>query len=388
VAENDDQDSKTEAASDRRLQKAYEDGQVPVGRDLINLCSLGGGALALVTLGPTIRDRLLELFVASLDGVPTASLGILAQKAAVIGALVLAVCGSAALAAIVATVAQTRGGVWAELAVPDFTRVFSGGRLSRLIKIDFLVDMGMAVLKMLGIGYVAWLSLRDSFMTLKMLPFKPIGVQVSAIFGPLGGAAVKVLTALIIVAGIDFAIQRQRFNKKMKMSKDELKREYKEDEGDPTMKGRRKRKARELAKNRAKREVPRADALLVNPTHIAIAIRYRKSQGKAPRVMAKGKGQIADMMRELAREHNIPIYKDIPLARLLYKKVKVGREVPMETYKAVAAILAFVYRVTGRQPGTPRLNDTPDLEDASSRRRPPRRAPAKPAQPAQSESTI
>ena len=386
MAEDDEQDSKTEDASDRRLQKAYEDGQVPVGRDLVMLASLSGAAIALVTLATQIRDRILELFVASATGLATASMGIIVQKGAAIGVLAIAICAAAALGAVIATVVQTRGGMWAELAVPDFTRVFGGGRLSRLIKIDFLIDMGMAILKMSGIGYIAWISLRDSFMTLKVLALKPLPIQLAAIFGPLGGAAVKVLTALIIVAGIDFAVQRQRFLKKMRMTKEELKREYKEDEGDPKMKGRRKRKARELARNRARREVSRADALLVNPTHIAIAIRYRKSQGRAPRVTAKGKGVLADMMRELAREHNIPIYKDIPLAQLLYKKVKVGREVPMDTYKAVAAILAFVYRVTGRQPGAPRFNDTPDIEDASARR--PRRAAPKPAAPPQSESTI
>lgn len=114
---------------------------------------------------------------------------------------------------------------------------------------------------------------------------------------------------------------------------------------------RRRRRHRELLKGRATVEVPKADALVVNPTHIAIAIRYRKDEGRAPRVTAKGKGQLAEHMRDLARSNGIPIIEDIPLARLLYKRVKVGREVPAETYKAVAAILAFVYRVTGRNAG-------------------------------------
>ncbi len=94
--------------------------------------------------------------------------------------------------------------------------------------------------------------------------------------------------------------------------------------------------------------MPRADALVVNPTHIAIAIRYRRDEGRAPRVTAKGKGALAELMRDLARENAVPIVQDIPLARLLYRKVKVGREIPAQTYKAVAAVLAFVYRVTGR----------------------------------------
>ncbi len=132
------------------------------------------------------------------------------------------------------------------------------------------------------------------------------------------------------------------------MTRDEQRREAKQDEGDPALKGKRKQRHRELAKQRARIEVPRADALLVNPTHIAIALRYRKDEGHAPRVTAKGKGQLAEHMRELAREHGIPIVQDVPLARLLYKRVKVGREVPADTYRAVAAILAFVYRLTGK----------------------------------------
>jgi flagellar biosynthesis protein FlhB len=97
--------------------------------------------------------------------------------------------------------------------------------------------------------------------------------------------------------------------------------------------------------------IGKADALLVNPTHIAIALRYRKAEGRAPRVTAKGKGQLAELMRELARENGIPIVEDVPLARLLYRKVKVGREIPAQTYKAVATLLAFVYRVTRRESG-------------------------------------
>jgi flagellar biosynthesis protein FlhB len=132
------------------------------------------------------------------------------------------------------------------------------------------------------------------------------------------------------------------------MTKDEVKREMKDDDGDPMMKGARKRRHRELVKKNAMVETRKADALIVNPTHIAIAVRYRKDEGGAPRVVAKGKGQLAESMREVARSNGIPIMQDIPLARLLYKKVKVGGQVPADSYKAVAAILAVVYRMTGR----------------------------------------
>ena len=154
---------------------------------------------------------------------------------------------------------------------------------------------------------------------------------------------------LALLAGGELGLQHYRFIKKNRMTKEEAKRENKQDEGDPMMRGRRKRKHRELSRSRVRAEVPRADAVVVNPTHVAIAIRYRRDEGAAPRVIAKGKGKLAEIMREVARENGIPIVQDIALARLLYKKVKVGRTVPAETYKAVAAVLAVVYKLVGRR---------------------------------------
>jgi len=118
--------------------------------------------------------------------------------------------------------------------------------------------------------------------------------------------------------------------------------------------GKRRKRHREISRGLAKIEVPRADALVVNPTHVAVAIRYRRDEGRAPRVTAKGKGELAEYMRDLARMNAVPIVQDIPLARLLHRKVKVGREIPATTYKAVAAILAYVYRLTGRAAGEAR----------------------------------
>jgi flagellar biosynthesis protein FlhB len=153
---------------------------------------------------------------------------------------------------------------------------------------------------------------------------------------------------LIVFAGADFALTRWRYRKRHMMTKDELRREMKDDEGDPLLRGQRKRRHRELVRRSAVAETRRADALIVNPTHIAIAIRYRKDEGFAPKVLAKGKGVLAEVMRDAARGSGIPIVQDIPLARLLYKKVKVGGSVPAETYRAVAAVLAVVFRMTGR----------------------------------------
>ena len=350
MAETSEADDKTDQISERRVRQAYDEGQMPVGRDAIALAGMVGGTLALVYSAAPFTDALVRLVQNTLTSAASAPYATLWESMA--RALVgpAQVCAAGALLAASATLAQTRGGFWPELALPDVSRM-TQGKLSRLLKREFVVDLGLSALKVTAVGWVAYLALRDEFMTLPKLLDAPAATQVGAIFEPLGKAAVKVLTVMAILAGADLAVAHLRFRSKMKMTPEEAKREYKEDEGDPLMRMRRKKRSRELAKGRVAVEVPRADAVLVNPTHVAVAIRYRRDEGRAPKVIAKGKGQLAEIMRDLARANGIPIVEDIPLTRLLYRRVKVGGQVPAETYKAVAAVLAFVYRVTGRVQG-------------------------------------
>lgn len=349
-----EKDERTEAPSDRRLQKATEEGQIAIGREAGAVAGFVGGTVALLALGRPLRDSLVRLVAASAEGVRAAAetdtrilVPLLYRPLFLIGL----VCAIATAAGVAAFVAQTKGRFWSNLALPDFTRVWSGTRLGRLFGAETAIDLGLAMVKLLTVAWVCWSSLRDDFLTLPRLLFARPDVQFAMLFTPLAKGAVKVLTAMAFWAGVDLAVQRLRHRKRMKMTRDEVKREYKEEEGDPMIKGRRRRRHRELAKGRAAVEVPRADALIVNPTHIAIAIRYRPDEGSAPRVTAKGKGALAEHMRDLARANGVPIVENIALARLLYRRVKVGRSVPAETFKAVAAILAYVYRLTGRAPG-------------------------------------
>ncbi len=352
-----DKESRTEEGSDRRLQRAYDEGQVPIARDIVQVSALACGGVTLVAIAGGLRDSMIRLTADVANTLATQPFGMFRTRLTTPAMYLLFVMLAAATAAIVATFVQTRGGIWGNLAMPDPSRLFNLSKLTRIFSREFLTDMGMSLIKLAAVSYVMWSALSASFMTIGKLLLVPTEAQISGIFTPLAGAGIRVVTLLTIIAGIDFAVQRFRFREKMKMTKEELKREHKEDEGDPQMRGRRRRKQREMSKGRASFEVPRADALLVNPTHIAIAIRYRKKDGKAPRITAKGKGVLAEHMRDLAREHGIPIYQDIPLARMLFKRVKVGREIPADAYRAVAAILAFVYRITGRMPGAPRPSD-------------------------------
>jgi flagellar biosynthetic protein FlhB len=347
---DEDREAKTEAATQRRLDQAREKGQIALGRDLPAVASLAAGVAGLFLLADSLGAALGKLVTAGLEAARTGTGAGLLPAIRPVVLLVLAACGCAALGGLAAGLFQTRGGFWPHLAAPDPARLKQGGAL-KIFRREGLVDLLLGLVKVVAVGWVLWLSLRDDFLALPGLVHAPERAGLRTLFAPLAGAAVNVLATMAVLAGLDLALARHRFAAKMRMTKEETKRELKEDEGDPLLRGRRRRKHRDLARARIAVEVPRADAIVVNPTHLAIAIRYRRDEGRAPRVTAKGKGPLAERMRDLAREHGVPIVENVPLARLLYRRVKVGREIPADTYKAVAAILAFVYRITGRAPG-------------------------------------
>lgn len=346
-----DRQDKTEEASPRRLEQARKEGQIPMGKDAPMVAALLGAAVAFAGVVEPIK-RSLVVFVSETSGnlhqLDSISVSSLLKEPAIL--LFAVVCASLACSTLVSA-AQTKMGFWPNLAMPDPKRLFQPSKLTRLFKAEFFVDLLFSIVKLLALSGTFWVALSSDYEQLPYALFRSERQVLDWLLTPLLRGGASVLAALAILAAIDYAIQLTRFNDKQKMTKEELKREFKEEDGDPHFKMARRQKHREMAEARVK-DVPLADALVVNPTHIAIAIRYRRKDDAAPRVIAKGKGNLADTMRELARENGIPIYRDIPLARMLYKRVKVGKEVPNETFKAVATVLAFVYRVTGRVPGT------------------------------------
>jgi flagellar biosynthetic protein FlhB len=346
-----DQDNRTEPASPRRLDQAREKGQIAIGHDVATVAAMIGGIWGASLLAGHFQSGVLSMVTGTLRNLHQTPFQqiphmVTAPALAVLGAVAMAALGSAAV-----TMAQTRGEIWPHLALPDMQRVFSGARFSRLLSKDFLTDLALALVKVVALGWVGWVSVRDDLMALPRLLGAGAPDQLARTWGMVWTASVRMLSVAALLAGAELALQHFRFNRKMKMTKEEARRDMKEDEGDPLLRSRRKRRHRDISKGMAAVEVPRADALVVNPTHVAVAIRYRRDEARAPRVTAKGKGALAEYMRDLARSNGIPIVEDIPLARLLYRKVKVGRTVPAATFKAVAAILAYVYRLTGRSPG-------------------------------------
>ncbi|MCA2981757.1 MAG: EscU/YscU/HrcU family type III secretion system export apparatus switch protein [Myxococcaceae bacterium] len=345
---DDDQEQRTEDPSERRLAQAFEEGDVALSREAVVLGGFIAGCLALVSLAPSIARALQTLIGESLRLAPTTPFSALPSLVAPLAFPIATVVVVVAATGIALTFAQTRAHLWEDKAAPDFERLFSPERLTHFVSKQFLQDLAFSIVKLVAVGGVLWTSLHDEFLTLPKLLQAAPGVQLAGILAPLSKVLVRLLLLFAALAGADFALTRWRYRKKHMMTREELKREVKEDEGDPLIRGARRRKHRELVRRNAVAETKRADALLVNPTHIAIALRYRKDEDAAPRVLAKGKGVLAEAMRDAARGAGIPIVQDIPLARLLYRKVKTGGQVPRETFKAVAAVLAFVYRITGK----------------------------------------
>ncbi|MCP4498587.1 MAG: EscU/YscU/HrcU family type III secretion system export apparatus switch protein [Deltaproteobacteria bacterium] len=356
MADQDKQDL-TEDPTAQRLDKKREEGEIPMGRDFAAVAALGLAIVGFTVSGSALQKSILTLIQHAADALPdlagrTSSLprfdhAFMPMVGHTLLLLVaIAIGGSAALAA------QTRMQIWGKRLAPDPKKLFQLERITKVFKREFLSDILLSAAKVTALLSAVVLAVGDTFMTLPALMQLPPQELFGNLMSPLLRAAIAVFGAMAVLATIDLVVQNVRFKDKAKMTKQQVRDERKEEEGDPLIKGQRRRKHREFAQGRMEQDVPEADAIIVNPTHIAIAIRYRKEEGGAPRITCKGKDERASRMRELAKEHGIPIYKDIPLARLLHKKVKVGEEVPADTFKAVAAVLSFVYRTTGRRTGT------------------------------------
>lgn len=351
MSDDDDKESKTEDPSARALQRAFDDGQLAIGRDAAGAAAVVGAVVALCAVGGELIGSLRDVVTECVQAVGNRGAYLAPHMVAAPIAWALTVLLATGGCALAVSLAQTRGGFWPEKAGIDLERVFTLQKLTQLFTRQFLVDLVVQAVKFTAVCAACWLALKDVFRGLLGVLDAPAATMLSTA-GTLGARMVAVATGILALLAVgDWWLTRKRFLDRMRMTKNDLKREHKEDEGDPLIKSKRKQRARELARSRVATDVPTADAIVINPIHIAVAIRYQKGRDRAPRVVAKGKGMAAEIIKELAAEHDIPIVEDIPLARLLFRKVKVGREVPAETYRAVAAVLAFVYRVTGRTGG-------------------------------------
>lgn len=352
-----DQGQRTEKATPRRREKAREEGQFAVSRDLVSAIQLTAFVACLVWLGPEWIARWREQATAALASAtrieltPGTTVRIVREMLWA-GFAPLGLPGFALLfAAVGCQLGMTRFGFATSRLVPDLTRLNGFKRLLESVKQG--LPMTGQLLVIILVLFLAIRSLfREHLVEILRLPLTnvhTVSAVTSSVVLSLFWKAVFVFLALGV---LDFIRQRRRLEKQLRMSKQEVREEMKESEGNPQVKQRIRRIQRDLARHRMLKDVPKATAVIVNPTHYSVAIRYSIDSAGAPTVVAKGKNYIARRIREIAEQHNVPIVENQPLAQALYKTAEVGQEIPAHLYRAVAEILAYIYKLmNGRLPG-------------------------------------
>lgn len=358
-------------ATPQRLKKAREEGNIARSKDLGNLAVLGGGAVVLMALLPAGFDQLLNGLRLQLrfDLQSLSQPAILSERlsAAVAQWLLLALPLGLLVLAVGMGVAFASGG-WAlssKPLVPDLQRLSPLSGFGRLFSKQQLVETVKLVCLSVIVGAVGWQFLSGHFQAFGSLLLFPLEGALGQLGHWLMLGVGLLLLVVTVFALIDFPIQKVLHAQQLKMSLEEVRREHKEAEGDPLMKGRRRQRQRELAQRSSVAAVPRADLVVMNPTHYAVALKYDDASMAAPRVIAKGADLVALKIRDVARASDVPVLQSPMLARALYAHTEIDGEIPSALYTAVAQVLAYVYQLkaamagSGAMPGPQPVPDVP-----------------------------
>jgi len=348
MAEETDQE-KTEKATSKRRQDAREKGQVAKSRELASVAVLGACLVYFYFGASAIATRLMELMrtsfrksgqmTISIDNIQPLLIDLLFQTFALLAPFLLV----AIMAGLMINILQVGFLFSSEAITPKFSKIDPIKGLQRLFSLRSLVELVKSLLKMAIIGFVAYLTIRGE--SPKLPPLMDLGV--SDILRYMGEVSFKIMYStclvLVILAVLDYGYQKWEHEKSLKMSIKEIKEENRQTEGDPLIKGRIKRLQREMARKRMLAAVPKADVVITNPIHLAVAIRYEPETMNAPCVIAKGADFLAEKIKEIARNSGVPIVENKLVAQVLYKMTPVEQAVPENLYKAIAEILAHIY---------------------------------------------
>ena len=342
---------KTEHATPRRLEEAYNKGQFPRSAEVQTVVVLLGAVLALSFTGQATWRQMARVqtsVLGHLHDVPVtadAMQGYAINAFLVVASCVWPVLAATMLGGLLAGGLQNRFRASPEALTVNWGRLNPLEGLKRLFSFRSAVPTGLGLLKLTVV-------LTLSYGVIEGVMSNPIffaAVDVARIAGFLAESSSKIILrvifALAVIASLDYAYQFWRNTQDMMMTKEEVKEESKNAEGNPEIKARQRRKRQAMTKRKMLAEVPKADVIVTNPTHLAVALRYDRKSMKAPKIVAKGSRLNALRIREIAREHQIPIIENKPLARMMFKYGKVGGEIPAQLYAAVAEVLAWVYRV-------------------------------------------
>lgn len=350
-------------ATERKLQKAREDGQGARSRDLSHLAILGAGAASILVLAPTLMDHLQKALSQQLvfDSRTVMTPGSMLERmqAVVMVGLVASVV-FAVLTSMAAVISAIGAGGWifsTKPITPQFNRLNPITGFTNLFAKQQLANVAKMVLMTSILAFVAWKYMGNSIESIAMLVLQPSTSAIRAMAEWLTTGVSMLLLVVFLAALIDIPLQAFFFKSGLKMSHEEVKKEHKEAEGDPHTKGRIRQKQRELADRASVSAVPKADFVVMNPTHYAVALKYDEATMSAPQVISRGTDLVAMRIRDLAKGHDIPVLQSPMLARALYAHAELDQPIPATLYTAVAQVLAYVYRLKaamrgqGRMPG-------------------------------------
>jgi flagellar biosynthetic protein FlhB len=342
---------RTEPATPRRKREAREKGNVARSMEVNSAIVLLAAVIALRFFGGTLMNHLMNIARWILSRVSVIELttealpGMVMSGIQFMGLMLGPIILMIMVAGVSASVVQG-GFVFAgEPIKPKFSKISPAKGFKRMFSIRSVVEMIKGLIKLLIIGVIGYSTLRGELNSVPYLMDQDVP-QIMAFLGNMGfKLMLRASLALLIMAVLDYAYQKFEFEKKLRMTKQEVKEEYKRTEGDPLIKSRIRSIQRERARQRMLSDVPKADVVVTNPVHLAVAIKYDSHKMAAPTVVAKGARLVAEKIKEIAQAHDVPIVENKTLARLLYRTVEIGAQIPFELYKAVAEILAYVYRL-------------------------------------------
>jgi len=351
---------KTEPATEKKLSDARKEGQVAKSKEIANGVGIMALFLILRIWIPTMGRQFLALFDFFYGRISETVIFwrgympendsklifryMLLQSILIMGPILLI----GLIIAFLCDVAQVGWKPTAKPMQPKLSKLNPLSGIKKIISVNSLVELVKSIAKIGLIAYMCYNYLKDKWVYIFILYDMPFAQALRLLLTTVTDLGIRIAAMYLVIAAADFAYQKIKFARDMRMTKQEIKDEYKQSEGDPQIKGRIKQKMREASQRRMMQDLPKADVVITNPTHYAVAIRYDPEIAEAPTVLAKGEDYLARRIKEIAKENHVEIVENKPLARMLYANVDIGQAVPPELYQAVAEVLAFVYHLQGK----------------------------------------
>ena len=352
MAEKGDQE-RTEKPTSKKLSKAREEGQVSKSQEVSTAFIFFGALGVFLFVGPWMFWKLSDFMHGIFENLGTLHIEGISARAFLfevfqnIGLIIMPLLLVLLILGVAANLLQVGFLFTLKPFVPKLSKLNPITGMKKFVSLKSLVEFLKSLVKIVFIGGISWLVLRGELDSIPSL----IEMSVGQILTYIGTASLKMIfyvaLGMIVLAAIDFSYQRWQHTKDLMMSKQEVKDENKQSEGDPQVKGRIRRAQREMAMKRMMKYVPDADVVITNPTTLAIAVKYNAKEMFAPQIVAKGAKLMAERIKDIARESDVPIVENKPLAQILYKSVEIGDFIPPNLYKAVAEVLAYIYKLRG-----------------------------------------